>query len=67
MNNNGYVFVAAVISRSSWSSNISLVGHENTVEVSVRDLYDFSSCSLVNIIRRRHIIHIFSAAHPTNR
>lgn len=36
MNNNGYVFVAAVISRSSWSSNISLVGHENTVEVAVR-------------------------------
>ena len=35
MNNNGYVFVAAVISRSSWSSNISLVGHENTVEVAV--------------------------------
>lgn len=35
-NNNGYVFVAAVISRSSWSSNISLVGHENTIGVSVR-------------------------------
>lgn len=40
MNNNGYVFVAAVISRSSWTSNISLVGHENTVEVSVRKSAD---------------------------
>lgn len=32
-NNNGYVFTAAVITRSSWASDISLVGHENTVEV----------------------------------
>ncbi|KAF8306790.1 WD40 repeat-like protein, partial [Clavulina sp. PMI_390] len=41
MNNNGYVFVAAVISRSSWSSNISLVGHENTVEVSAYNPHIF--------------------------
>ncbi|EJD05339.1 WD40 repeat-like protein [Fomitiporia mediterranea MF3/22] len=33
MNNNGYVFTAAVISRNTWTSDISLVGHENTVEV----------------------------------
>lgn len=33
MNNNGAVFVAAVISRFNWASDISLVGHENTVEV----------------------------------
>ncbi len=33
MNNNGYVFVAAVISRNEWASDICLVGHENTVEV----------------------------------
>ncbi|KAL5498482.1 HIR1 [Sanghuangporus vaninii] len=32
-NNNGYVFTAAVISRNTWTSDISLVGHENTVEV----------------------------------
>ncbi|KZO91977.1 WD40 repeat-like protein, partial [Calocera viscosa TUFC12733] len=30
---NGPVFVAAVISRKEWTSDISLVGHENTVEV----------------------------------
>ncbi|KAF8328351.1 WD40-repeat-containing domain protein [Cantharellus anzutake] len=41
MNNNGYVFVAAVISRSSWSSNISLVGHENTVEVAAYNPHIF--------------------------
>ncbi|KAG8761499.1 HIR complex subunit [Ceratobasidium sp. 423] len=33
MNNNGYVFVAAVIERTQWKSDINLVGHENTVEV----------------------------------
>lgn len=33
MNNNGAVFVAAVIGRFNWTSDISLVGHENTVEV----------------------------------
>lgn len=42
MNNNGYVFVAAVISRSSWSSNISLVGHENTVEVAVWGCHSYA-------------------------
>ena len=35
-NNQGFVFIAAVIARNSWTSEISLVGHENTVEVSVR-------------------------------
>lgn len=39
MNNNGYVFVAAVIERNQWKSDINLVGHENTVEVAVRRLY----------------------------
>jgi len=34
-NNRGFVFIAAVIARNSWTSEISLVGHENTVEVSV--------------------------------
>jgi protein HIRA/HIR1 len=29
-NNKGYVFIAAVIARNSWTSEISLVGHENT-------------------------------------
>ncbi|KAM6492560.1 histone transcription regulator 1 [Amanita muscaria] len=32
-NNNGFVFIAAVITRNSWTSEISLVGHENTIEV----------------------------------
>ena len=42
-NNNGYVFIAAVIARNSWTSEISLVGHENVVEVAVcmRILYMF--------------------------
>jgi hypothetical protein len=35
-NNKGFVFIAAVIARNSWTSEISLVGHENTVEVAVR-------------------------------
>ncbi|KAK8853078.1 hypothetical protein IAR55_003779 [Kwoniella newhampshirensis] len=30
---NGPVFVAAVIDRDSWSSDISFVGHENTIQV----------------------------------
>ena len=34
-NNNGFVFTAAVITRNTWTSDISLVGHENTVEVAV--------------------------------
>ncbi|KAF8136971.1 histone transcription regulator 1 [Boletus edulis] len=32
-NNKGFVFIAAVITRGLWTSEISLVGHENTVEV----------------------------------
>ncbi|KZT28062.1 WD40 repeat-like protein [Neolentinus lepideus HHB14362 ss-1] len=32
-NNKGFVFIAAVIARNTWTSEISLVGHENTVEV----------------------------------
>ncbi|KAF7291869.1 Protein HIR [Mycena indigotica] len=32
-NNKGFVFIASVITRTSWASDISLVGHENTVEV----------------------------------
>ncbi|TFK49367.1 WD40 repeat-like protein [Heliocybe sulcata] len=32
-NNKGFVFIAAVISRNTWTSEISLVGHENTIEV----------------------------------
>ncbi|KDQ18757.1 hypothetical protein BOTBODRAFT_153623 [Botryobasidium botryosum FD-172 SS1] len=41
MNNNGYVFVAAVISRQTWASDISLVGHENTVEVAAYNPHIF--------------------------
>ncbi|KAJ6572019.1 histone transcription regulator 1 [Mycena capillaripes] len=32
-NNKGFVFIASVITRNTWTSEISLVGHENTVEV----------------------------------
>jgi WD40 repeat protein len=34
-NNKGFVFIAAVITRNTWTSEISLVGHENTIEVAV--------------------------------
>ncbi|KAI0076485.1 WD40 repeat-like protein [Panus rudis PR-1116 ss-1] len=40
-NNGGYVFIAAVISRGSWTSDISLVGHENTVEVAAYNPHIF--------------------------
>ncbi|PFH50533.1 hypothetical protein AMATHDRAFT_144901 [Amanita thiersii Skay4041] len=40
-NNNGYVFIAAVITRNSWMSDISLVGHENTVEVAAYNPHIF--------------------------
>lgn len=45
-NNKGYVFIAAVITRNTWTSDISLVGHENTVEVAVRHFVNFFSSSL---------------------
>jgi hypothetical protein len=32
---NGPVFVAAVIDRDEWESDISFVGHENTIQVAV--------------------------------
>lgn len=38
-NNQGLVFIAAVITRNTWTSEISLVGHENTVEVAVSVLF----------------------------
>ncbi|KAG8894472.1 HIR complex subunit, partial [Tulasnella sp. 403] len=41
MNNNGYVFVAAVIARNEWTSDICLVGHENTVEVAAYNPHIF--------------------------
>lgn len=41
MNNKGAVFVAAVIARQTWTSEISLVGHENTVEVAAYNPHIF--------------------------
>lgn len=35
---NGPVFVAAVIDREGWASDISFVGHENTIQVAVSSL-----------------------------
>ncbi|THV03532.1 WD40 repeat-like protein [Dendrothele bispora CBS 962.96] len=40
-NNKGFVFIAAVITRGSWTSEISLVGHENTVEVAAYNPHIF--------------------------
>ncbi|KAG6829748.1 hypothetical protein H0H92_003624 [Tricholoma furcatifolium] len=40
-NNKGFVFIAAVITRNSWASEISLVGHENTVEVAAYNPHIF--------------------------
>ncbi|PPQ65112.1 hypothetical protein CVT24_003003 [Panaeolus cyanescens] len=40
-NNKGYVFIAAVITRNTWTSEISLVGHENTVEVAAYNPHIF--------------------------
>ncbi|KAG6333141.1 hypothetical protein ID866_5947 [Astraeus odoratus] len=40
-NNKGFVFIAAVITRGAWTSDISLVGHENTVEVAAYNPHIF--------------------------
>ncbi|KAI9062219.1 WD40 repeat-like protein [Trametes sanguinea] len=40
-NNEGYVFIAAVIARNTWTSEISLVGHENTIEVAAYNPHIF--------------------------
>ncbi|KIM52494.1 hypothetical protein SCLCIDRAFT_1223695 [Scleroderma citrinum Foug A] len=40
-NNRGFVFIAAVITRCLWTSEISLVGHENTVEVAAYNPHIF--------------------------
>jgi protein HIRA/HIR1 len=40
VNNKGAVFVTAVIARQTWTSEISLVGHENT-EVAVYNPHIF--------------------------
>ncbi|TFK28561.1 transcription corepressor [Coprinopsis marcescibilis] len=40
-NNKGFVFIAAVITRNTWASDISLVGHENTVEVAAYNPHIF--------------------------
>ena len=40
-NNKGFVFIAAVITRNTWTSEISLVGHENTVEVATYNPHIF--------------------------
>ncbi|KAJ7597545.1 histone transcription regulator 1 [Mycena floridula] len=40
-NNKGFVFIAAVITRNTWTSEISLVGHENTVEVAAYNPHIF--------------------------
>ena len=58
-NNNGYVFIAAVIARNSWTSEISLVGHENTVEVAVRCVRNDFPVTLLRQIDQAYNPHIF--------
>ena len=55
-NNKGFVFIAAVIARNSWTSEISLVGHENTVEVAV------SICTVV--IMTLNLKSVYKAYNP---
>lgn len=59
-NNKGFVFIAAVIARNSWTSEISLVGHENTVEVAVSICTGYHGSNLKLVYR--HIIHTYSSA-----
>jgi protein HIRA/HIR1 len=56
-NNKGFVFIAAVIARNSWTSEISLVGHENTVEVAV------SVCTMA-VTAVKMNVKIFKAYNP---
>ncbi|PCH44723.1 WD40 repeat-like protein [Wolfiporia cocos MD-104 SS10] len=49
-NNEGYVFIAAVIARGSWTSEISLVGHENTVEVAAYNPHIFLRDSTLPVV-----------------
>lgn len=58
-NNDGYVFIAAVISRNSWTSEISLVGHENTVEVAVRTICIQHLVSILKPREQAYNPHIF--------
>lgn len=52
------MFIAAVIARNTWTSEISLVGHENTVEVAVSS-YDGSIRGRNNDILQAYNPHIF--------
>ena len=59
-NNKGFVFIAAVIARNSWTSEISLVGHENTVEVAVSVCTMGAVAVNMNAKFPRHTIHTYS-------
>ena len=58
-NNKGFVFIAAVIARNSWTSEISLVGHENTVEVAVSVSSMVGTAVNLKIISKAYNPHIF--------
>jgi protein HIRA/HIR1 len=58
-NNKGFVFIAAVITRNTWTSDISLVGHENTVEVAVSLSFLLIACVCVLKWRKTYNPHIF--------
>jgi len=55
-NNQGFVFIAAVIARNAWTSEISLVGHENTVEVSVRAYSIWCILSFRPVLQSSHFL-----------
>lgn len=48
---NGPVFVAAVIDREGWASDISFVGHENTIQVAVSIHNSVVICVVHSIVR----------------
>lgn len=48
---NGPVFVAAVIDREGWASDISFVGHENTIQVAVSILNSIVIYVVDSIVR----------------
>ena len=62
-NNQGFVFIAAVITRNQWTSDISLVGHENAVEVAVCRHGTLTSLTSLMVFPGIQSTHIPSGSH----
>jgi hypothetical protein len=58
---NGPVFVAAVVDRSTFKSNNSMVGHENIIEVAVRL---FSRCGREPVLTKLRLPGVQPAHLP---